>query len=259
MEFIKANYLNTTTQIAVNNATSTISYLFNRDEYYQWITDGLNNDATTATITITFDETTAVSRIALIDTNIKSFTIFYNGSTSNTFSLSTDGSTNASSFSNNSQTSLYMRVASTTMVSSITIDLKTTQTANQEKLLGYILISDLYTTLTQIPSAEEYNPNIIPKQIVHKLSDGGTRIHRIRKKWAINFNLDYISTSQRDSLLDVYNLLDPFHFVPFGTTTSWDGICPEVIWDGPFEFYEYSTNAISSGFSGSVKLSETPI
>ena len=47
-------------------------------------------------------------------------------------------------------------------------------------------------------------------------------------------------------------------FCPFGTTTSWDAILFESVWTGPFDFYEYSDNASSSGFSGKITLKETP-
>lgn len=115
MEFLKANLINTTTQLVVNNNTSTIANLFARDPYFQYYTDGMNNDATTASITITFDAATVVSRIALVDTNLKSFTIFYNGSTANTFALTTTGSTIASSFSTNVDDGVYLRFSSLTV------------------------------------------------------------------------------------------------------------------------------------------------
>lgn len=256
MEFIKANLLNTTTQITVNSNTDTADNLFNPDPLYQYFSDGLNNDLTTAAITITFDTTTPVSRIALVDMNFKEFSIFYNGATANTFSI-TGGDTSVSSYTGNADENKYFRF-STVQCSSITINAKKTITADQEKLLGKLLISDLNLTLTLIPSAKSYKPKIVPKQIVHKLSDGGTRIHNIKQKWSFDFSLDFVNTTQRDSLFDIYNSGDPFNFVPFGTATSWDAICPEVVWDGPFSFYEYSDNASVSGFSGKVTLKETP-
>ena len=54
MEFIRENYLNTTTMLTVNSNTGTAANLFTRDPFYQYYSDGLNNDATTASITVTF-------------------------------------------------------------------------------------------------------------------------------------------------------------------------------------------------------------
>lgn len=257
MEFIKQNYINTTTQIAVNSNTTTVSNLFNADQFFQYYTDGLNNDLTSASITINFNETTLVSRISLLDTNAKQFILFYNGSTANTFSLTTTGATTTSSWTANAESNIYLR---TTPVycTSVTLDIKTTQTANQEKRLGFYCISDIYYTLTQIPSANNYDPKIVPKQIEHKLSDGGTRIHNIRKKWEVSIKLDYITDTIRTNLKTVYDLRVPFMFCPFGTTTSWDGILFEAVWPGTFEFYQYSDNATNSGYSGGIKLKETP-
>jgi len=257
MEFLTQNHINTTTQLTISNNTALGYYIFNRDPFFQYFSDGLNNDATTASITITFDATTPVSRISLMDTNLRGFTIFYNGSTANTFSL-TNGNTTASNYSSNSATSLYLKCGSTTMVSSVTIDMKTTQTANNEKILGLFVLSDLYLSLTQIPSAKSYKPSRVPKQIVHTLSDGGVRLQNIRRKYNINISLDYLDSTQRDELNDIYELNNPFYFCPFGTATGWDKVLFESVWIGPFDFLEFSDNAASSGFSGSIKLKETP-
>lgn len=258
MEFIKANLINTTTQIAVNSNTTTVANLFNRDPYYQYYSDGLNNDLTTSSITITFDTTTPVSRIALLDINLKEFSVFYNGATANTFALTSTGATTASSFISNSETSMYFRF-STVQCSSITIDMKKTITADQEKVLGLLIVSDLYSQLTQIPEAKGYKPTLNPKQIVHTLSDGGTRIHNVRKKFNLKISLDYVPTDLRDSLRTVYDIGAPINFCPFGTTTGWDSVIFEAVWTGPFNFYEFSDNAVSSGFSGSIDLKETPV
>lgn len=258
MEFIKANLINTTTQIAVSSNTSTVANIFNRDPYYQYYTDGLNNDLTTGSVTITFDATTAVSRLAIKDINLKEFSIYYNGVTANTFALTTTASTIASSFISNSETSIYFRF-STVQCSSITIDMKKTITADQEKILGLFVISDLYLELTQIPDAKGYKPILNPRQIVHTLSDGGTRIHNVRKKFNISLSLDYVPESLRDSLKTIYDLGVAFNFCPFGTTTSWDTVLVESVWTGPFNFYEFSDNAVSAGFSGSIQMKETPV
>lgn len=258
MEFIRSNFINTTTQLSLTSNATIAENLFNPDIYYQYYTDGFNNDLTTASITVTFSETTTVSRIILSETNLKEFRIFYNGSTANTFSMTNTGSTVTSYFTNNSQTGLYLR-CNTTAVSSITIDMKSTQTADQEKVLGELVISDLLLNMTHIPDARGYKPLVVPKQIVHKLADGGTRIHNVRKKYAVNLSFDFLSSDLRDSLKEIYDLDSSFIYCPFGTTTSWDGIFFDAVWEGAFEFYEFSDNAVSAGFSGSVKLKETSL
>lgn len=257
MEFLKSNYLNTTTMITVNSNTSTTENLFNRDPFFQFFSDGLNSDATTSSITITFSETLSVSRIALIDTNAKEFTVFYNGVTANTFAI-TGAPTTTSGYTGNDQESIYFRFP-TTACTSITLDIKTTQTANQEKRVGLFVMSDLYLAMSQIPNSGGYKPKVDPKQVVHKMSDGGTRIHNVRKKFSVDLSIDYIPQSLRDSLKTIFDLQDNFVFCPFGTTTSWDGIIFDAIWEGDFDFYEYSDDATASGFSGKVRIRETPV
>lgn len=256
MDFIKQNYLNTSSMITINNNTATAENLFNRNKLYQYYTDGLDDDTQTLSITVTFDSTSPVSRIALIDTNFKEFKIFYNGSTASTLTL-TNADTSTCSYTGNADQYKYFRF-STVQCSSITIDAKTTQTANQEKVLGLLVLSDLNFELELKPSAKSYKPKKVPKQIVHKLSDGGTRLHNVSSKWETDFTLDYLNTTQRNALFEIYDSGLPFNFCPFGTATGWDGFLYETVWDGPFEFYQYSDNAAASGFSGKVSLNETP-
>ena len=258
MDFLTSNLINPTTQLTLNSNTTTGSNLFNRDPFYQYYTDGLNSDSTTCSITITFDATTAISRIALLDTNAKEFSIFYNGLTANSFSLDGNGSTSTASWSANTEDNIYLRLANTISVSSITLDIKATQTANDEKHVGLLYIGDNYYSLTQIPSANDYDPKINPKQIIHTLSDGGTRVHTVRRKKSIDIGLDFINSTIRDNLESIFNLTVPFQFCPFGTTTAWDGFFFECVWTGSFDFYQYSDNAAVSGFSGKIRLKETP-
>ena len=259
MEFMTVNHINPTTMISVNSNTTTAENLFNRDPFYQYVSDGKNSDLSKAVITITFDATTPVSRIALLDTNAKAFSIFYNGVTASTFTLDSNGATTASAWSNLADEGVYMRVAATTMVSSVTLEILSTQVANQEKLVGEFYIGDLLLDMSQIPSARGYKPRVVPKQVIHQMSDGGRRMHNVRRKREENINLEFTSESLRNSLEDVYDLQEPITFVPFGTTTSWNGVLFEAIWDGPFNFYEYSDNAAASGYSGSISLKETAV
>lgn len=257
MEFLLQNYINTTTQITVTNNTGVASNIFNRDKYAQFYTDGDNFDTTTTTFTFTFDATTSVSRIAILDHNLREYTIFYNGATANTFSFS-GGATASSSFSSNSETSQYFR-CTTALVSSVTINMKKTMTANQEKLVGLFIISDTLLVMDQIPDSGGYDPKWVTKETVHVLADGGMRVQKISNKWSANLTLDYVNQTLRNNLKDVYDLRTPFIFCPFGTSTSFDGNIFEAIWVGDFDFYEYSDNAVSAGFSGSIRLRETPI
>lgn len=256
MEFLSQNLINTTTQITVTSNTEREQYLFNPDPYFQYYTEDYADDSLTASVVITFDATTSVSRMALIDTNLKEFSIFYNGATASTFNFS--GATTSSSFTSNSQTSMFLRSDTAVNCTSITIDMKKTITAHEEKRIGFLYIGTSIYELSRTPSSSGYKPKVIPKQVVHALSDGGVRINRIRNKWSTTIKFDHIELAERNELRAIYDRVDPFYFCAFGTYTAWDGIMFEANWTNDFDFYEYSDDAASAGFSGDINLKETP-
>jgi len=254
MEFIKANYLDTTTQLTISSGTLTVGNILTRDKTFQYVSDGFNNDLTVASTTITFDETTSVSRLAFYGINYKSFTIFYNGATANTFALTT-ADTTASDWATNSETSMYL-FCTTANVSSITIDAKTTQVADSEKAIGHFVASDLLLDFEKIPSAKNYKPLVNSKETKHKLSDGTIKVNVIARTQAVDVKLKYISETFKNNLRTVYDSKSEFIFSAFGTSTSWDEISFPCIWFGPFDFERYSDNHLAAGFQGKIKISE---
>lgn len=257
MELLKANFLQTTSQAVVTASTDRVSYLFDRDPRFQWVSNNASTDASTASIRINFDETMSVSRIALVEHNLQEFTIYYNGVTANTFDLSTGGYTTASSFITNSETSLYLR-ANSVNCTSVSIDMRQTITTDQEKAIGYLVISDTHIVLPRSPSAKGYNINLDSTEVVHRLSDGGTRIQSVGEKYKVKLNYKYLTTSVRDSLKTVWQLHSEMVFAPFGTTTSWDKVIFPCVWVGDFEFFKFSDDASNAGHTGNIVLSETP-
>jgi hypothetical protein len=240
--------------LTINNGTLSVDNLLNRDSYLQFQSEGDGSDSTTTTLTISFDATTTVSRIGLLNHNWKKFNIYYNGVTANAFAVS--GLTTTTQFTTNSATSIYF---TTTPVgcTSVTIDITETITANQEKAIGYLAISDELLEFERIPAANGYKISLDPEQIVHNLSDGGTRTHTISQKWLTDIKFKYITESFKNDLYEVWSLRDEFMFVPFPTTSSWDGVLYECVWIGAFDFYNYTDNALQAGFSGTIKLRET--
>ncbi len=256
MEFLKTNYIDTTTAIVVGSNTATSSYIIKRDLSFQYKSDGFNNDLTTSSIRINFDETLTVSRIALMGINVKGMTWFYNGATANTFSFTTTAATTTSNFSSNSETSMYF-TCTPVACTSVTFDLKTTQTANAEKAVGYIYVGQQHIDFPRIPSSKNYKPMFDPKDIVHELSDGSVRIHNIDTRMAAQIKLSNITASFRNSLKDVFDLRSEFVFSAFPTSTGWDEFIFPCVWEGNFDFYSYSDDFEAAGFSGSIKLRET--
>lgn len=253
---LKANYLNTTTQLVVDSNTDSAQYLFDREPTFQYVSSGYTG-ATITSIRVNFSQTLTVSRIALVEHNLKSFVAYYNGITANTFALTTTGSTMASNFANNSETSLYLRCTPVDCTS-VSFDLRSTITPSVERAIGFLMLSDPKLVLSRNPSAKNYKIIVDPQDVKHTLSDGGTRIQNVADKFTVSLAYKYIATAERDSLKTIWSAHDELVFCPFGTTTAWDRIIFPCVWTGNFEFYGYADDAIGAGFEGKINLVETP-
>jgi len=206
MEFLQKNQFDTTTAISVSSGTGTADNLLDRNLRLQYVTNGFNDDNTTATLTINFDETTTVSRIGLLGMNIKAFTCYYNGVTANTFSLTSTGATTVSDFSSNSESSM-MLSATPVECTSVSIDLKSTQQANQEKAIGYLALTSVLSDLDgRVPNSASYDPLFTPKEVIHELSDGSFRSQVVDRKFSARIRLDYADTALRNELKTVFDL-----------------------------------------------------
>ena len=258
MIFINENLINTTTQLSLDSNTVSAANVFSQDSLEQYISDGYNDDLTTTSITITFGTTTQVSKIALLDHNLKDYTLFYNGSTANTFSLTTTGATTTSDFSANSETSQFL-FANTVSVSSITLDMSKTMSANAEKAIGRLIVSDLLLDFERIPSSKNYKPKKDMTSVIHKMSDGGVRMQYVSDKFDVSIKYKHISRSFRDNLKTVYDTRDNFIFVAFPTSTGWDKVIFDCLWVGSFDFFQYSDDATDAGYSGTIRLSEATL
>ncbi len=256
MEFWNKNQLQTTTQIAVNSSTLLGYFMMIRDPRRQWVSSAYNNDSLAASITISFDPAITLNRIAIDNINWKKFNIYYNGSTANALALTTTAATTTSQWATNSQTSMAISCTTLTGISSLTFDIYSTQVANAEKAIGWLCASSQILDFEKIPDASSYDPLLNVEQKEHKLSDGGTRIHTIERKFQSNIKLKFIDQSFKDSLYDVWRDADSFVFAAFPTTTGWDTVAYEVVWPGRFDFFEFADNNTGAGFKGTITLKE---
>jgi hypothetical protein len=255
LEFLKQNFYDTTTQIIVNSNTISSEYLMSPDLTLQCVSSGLNDDTQIFQVRIQFDQTMTVDRIALMGHNVKEYVGYYNGVTANAFAL-VAGQTTTMHFTGNADTLQYMPVTPVACTS-VSFDFKKTMTVNAEKAIGYLAVSELIYAFERNPAAPDFTPVINPMQLVHQLSTGGTRSHTIDNKWSHKIKFSNITQTFRDSLKAVYDLQTPVLFVPFGTTTAWDGVLYEANWTGPFQFYQYSDSAVAAGYTGQIQLLET--
>jgi hypothetical protein len=257
MEILYKNYYNTTTSVYVSTNTDYAQYLFDREKSQQYQSSGDNSDATTTTIRVDFSAAKNVDRIALQNINLKSFKMYYNSNSANLFSLSS-ALTGTSEWTQNSATSLYLILAATVSVTSVWIEATATTNANQEKKIGQFWISGQWYQLERNPSAKNFKAKKERKEYKHEMSDGGTATYVVADKYAVDIRLKYWSSTGVSTLEEIHEDYDPLVFVPEPTGTAWDGQIYECNWISDFTFKEYSNNYKGNGFSGRIRLRETP-
>lgn len=255
MEFIERNFIITTGAMTVDSNTSAAANLYSWDKRYQYVSDGFEDDATSTTITYSFYETTTIDRIALVEHNLKDYSIYYDGTTTNLFNFTTTAATTTSEFTSNSETSQYFRCTQVACTS-VSLKMNATQTADTEKAVGIFVLSSLRYEFARIPAAKGYLPRLIPKQVVHKMSDGGVRRHRLTEKWQVYLRFSDIEAAQRDAFREIFDEGNSVIFTAFGTSTSWDGVIFDAVYDSDFDFYRYAENSTTQNYKGRMRLRE---
>lgn len=256
MEFCYPNYLQTTTNVSITSGSTTVANLFDRKSSTYYTSVGLNNDTTACTIRIEFSGTKNVNRLVLENINWKSFVIYYQSNTANKLAL-LNAPTTTSEWSTNSTTSMLLKFA-TVSASIFTLAATTTMVANKEKEIGGLWFLEQVYSFTDNPEAKEYDPNIEQKQYKHEMSDGGASVYFIQDNFKANIKRKFVSDTERKSLWSLYTYHSPLVFIPFPTGTSWDGGIWEVNWTDKFDFNQYYQNVKDNGFTGQIKLEETP-
>lgn len=248
MKFLDRSLVNTTTMIIVGSNTDLSQYIFDRDTETQYSSLGFADDLTSTIISIVLNSGSSVDRIFIQNHNLRQFRIFYNSTTASVFSPD-------ALVSSNSATAHYFSFATTT-VNSIQIQMDKTIVANQEKAVGEIYIGALKLDFERNPAADSFKPLIYRKQVEHEMPNGGISQYNVGDKNRYSLKFKFLTETFKDDLLDVYNESEAFYYLPFPTTTSWDGKAQEVVWSGGFDF-TYSSNPKDAGFSGSINLKET--
>jgi hypothetical protein len=88
------------------------------------------------------------------------------------------------------------------------------------------------------------------------MPDGGVGMFYIANKFKTSLKWKFISDTFRDNLLDLYLDAKPLYYIPYPTTTAWDGNAYEAQWTNDFNF-SYSENSKTQGQGGSMILEET--
>lgn len=247
MRFLKKNELNTTTMVVTDAAnTLTINYAFDRDPDTLWQTVGYGT--TTSTIfSIQFNTNTVISNIYIQNHNLRQFRIFYNSATANTF-------TPAINVSSNSATAHYFSVNSIT-VTSIQIQVDRAITDDTEKKMGDVYAGNLMVQFERNPNFANYKPLSIKEKVIHRMPNGGVSVFIVDQKFKGEVSWKFVSESFTSQLQNIYDTNTSFVFVPFATSTAWDGRAYEVAWTNDFDF-KHSDNNKQSGFGGKIIMEE---
>lgn len=253
MEILQTNYLNTSTMLTVPANTAAASRLFDKRPDRQYKTVGYTG-STVGVITIDLVQTATVSRIILLNHNLKDFTIFYNGATANTLTLTSTCATTTTDWATNSETSIYLSFSPVAMTS-LSIQMSATMANGDERAIGQIIIADQLYRFTRNPDSGGYRPNVSAREISHTMSDGGSVTYFIRNK--VNSKLTLKHYDDWSALKDVYDDNKTVLFSPFPTGTAWDGDIFECNWTGGFKPLAYTTNIYNNGRDVDIDLKET--
>lgn len=248
MEFLKQNLLNTTTIITVASGNSdTVENAFDRDPNTKWETVGYQS-TTLVTFQIDFPTETAIDTIFVQNHNFQQFTIYHSNTTTQTFTPAIDI---ASATTNN-----HYFTFNTITVGRVTLRVFSGQTNDTEKSMGEFYVNGLLLNMERNPSAPDYKPLKPKKDVIHKMPNGGVTQFVVDQKFKAQLKWKYLTNSFTSKLENIYDTNTAFHFVPFPTTTSWDGVAPEVLWTNDFDF-RHSSNNKDAGQGGKVIIEET--
>lgn len=249
MIILNKNYIDSTASLTTSAGTSTAVNIYDRNKLTQYISE--NTTSTAITMRYALAATQTVDKIILLNHNLKNFNIYPNTTTAN-FSPAIATTTNAA-------TDLYFSFATLTTIKEIIITVNSTTVSGDEKKIGELIISKLIYNFAndRFPTSENYKPRIMRKQIIHEMADGGVKIYNVANKFAAEIGLSFVPTTTEITLKSIYTTADPIIFIPFETTTSWNGDIAECVWVGDYSFMEFSDNNRGIGYRGTISLRQT--
>ena len=249
MKFLQANFIHGSSELDASSGTATLYNLIDRRPNTYWISVAEGTDTTASTITWTPSASYGtIDRLYIKKHNAKSFEVYYDGTESNTF-------TPAINVSNNASSNYYMEFGSMA-VASVTLKLKTTITANQEKRVGELYFGTQYFQVENNP--DEYNPILKKKGYDLEMSDGGVKSIWLANKFYGDLNFRYISVAEQAKFRSLYDNHESFVYMPTPEQgTMWDSNSWTVNWIGDYDA-EKLTGGVSreTGFDINMSLWE---
>jgi hypothetical protein len=176
------NWINAADTFSVSSGASSISLAYDRDKNSQYASFGANSDSTPVTIQVNFNNNgTTSSRtfdtLILINHNIKNYTVaWWTGSAWTTFITQTADASQAAAINASQYGNAPSALASFSAITTtqLLFTLNTTQTANQEKMIGELVCAALTINPLQDLAQYEVQPRV--KQKVKILGDGSVQM-----------------------------------------------------------------------------------
>lgn len=263
MEFLSQNELNTTTQYVDfvgygGSTTATIEFLFDRNRLTLYERQAFSGGASFEII-IAFGTTTLLDRVVFRNTN------FSNLDLSRCQSTTVDTGSTFSVFHSIASASITLDSPHDTYIQFSTITatairflfyLGTSLTDGATLQIGEVFIGNQRLEFERNPAIRDYKAGLYRKQVRHEMPDGGIKLFNVKDKFRSELSWDFVTENFKDDLKDVYDDNEAVNFVPFPTTTGWDGSIYEVVISGGFNF-NYSDNVRATGWGGDIKIEET--
>lgn len=263
MQIYNNNLLDTTTSISMTNGSSwtdTAEYLFDRKNNTNFSATLVTESASLLISSLSDEDVDLIAVQGLTTTNIGRITFYMDdGSTKTTLSIVNCNTSSADWNSSIPNGDMFLSLASTTvMYQNFGIDFyKDDTTTSASFAMSDLYITDLLHQFSYNPKQQNYKPKLSRQEYKHTLSDGGTAVYFVQDNFETKIKLEYVSSSDRASLLSAYQIDDSILFVPMPTGTNWDGEIYEVNWVDDFDL-GYTANYKGNGFDVKINLEETP-
>lgn len=192
--------------IVASSADAAADYVLSMNRYYRWDSIG-SDDSTPETLTITLPEAATFSRLFIVDHNLKEFDVTY-GSGASSFAnvVGIDGATTGIDEAAFAQNTAYYEFDAVT-TDQINITALKTQTANQEKYITLVTVTNEIGTLVGYPSVQ---PTLDFNERRSQVQSGKYITQKNYEVFAAKIAMEYTEQDDIDVFATLYEMQDPF-------------------------------------------------
>lgn len=125
--------------------------------------------------------------------------------------------------------------------------------------MGQMIVAAEEYALPHNPDFANYDPTLVGLREEKQMASGGVTTQRRDEKFQARIGLRWMPESDKESILAMYRSTGAYYFVPFPTTTAWDGQAHEVVPVGNFELFKPARNdRMVPLYAGDIIIKETP-